>query len=230
MKHLHALLGIFFLVGMVAGCSQKKNPVESLTHPKIWMDTKSADFHGQIVVQRGKASCQTCHGEDLQGGESGVSCTSCHAVYPHPKSWIELGTSGFHGSTIQKHQYDMRACRKCHGKDYAGGPAKSSCLVCHTRPAGPEACNTCHGNEKNNAPPRDLAGNLDSKYLGVGAHQTMLNAGVLCSSCHVVPDSVYAPGHLDSAPYAEVKASLGWNHDTATCASPGCHGPRKFIP
>ena len=227
MKRPDLFLCVFLLLGLVAGCSQKKNPVENLTHPKTWMETKSADFHGQIVVTRGQQSCQECHGEDFTGGESGVSCYSCHSVYPHRASWVELGDSDFHGAYIQSKNYDMRSCRLCHGKDYSGGPARSSCLDCHTRPGGPEVCNTCHGNEKNNAPPRDLAGHLDYTYLGVGAHQAMLNAGVTCATCHEVPDSVYAAGHIDSTPYAEVKANLGWNHAEATCSN-ACHGPRKF--
>ncbi len=228
MRPLERVFAIFLVFGLFVGCSQKKNPVVSLTHPKTWMDTKSADFHGQIVVTRGKESCRDCHGENFSGGDAGVSCTSCHDAYPHQEDWVEIGATGFHGQYIRNRNDDMRTCRACHGKDYSGGVARRSCLECHTRPGGPEACNTCHGNEQNNAPPRDLAGHLESTYLGVGAHQTMLNAGVTCQTCHIVPDSVYAAGHLDATPYAEVNPNLGWNHDTGTCSNVSCHGVRQF--
>jgi len=228
MKRFYGLLTVILGFMLLWGCSQKKNPVESVSHPKTWMQENSADFHGQIVVTRGYSDCQECHGKNLSGGESGVSCYNCHKTFPHPADWMEMGSSGFHGAYIQSQNYDMHPCQACHGKDYSGGRARKSCLDCHTRPGGPEACNTCHGNEKNNAPPRDLAGHLEYTYLGVGAHQTMLNAGVSCNACHVVPDSVYQKGHIDSTPYAEVNSNLGWNHDTKTCSNASCHGPRVF--
>jgi len=228
MKQFYGFLAVVLGVVLIWGCSQKKNPVESLSHPKTWMQESSADFHGQIVVSRGYSSCQECHGEEFSGGETGVSCYGCHKAFPHKTDWMEIGSAGFHGAYIQSQNYDMHPCQECHGKDYSGGRAHKSCLECHTRPGGPEACNTCHGNEKNNAPPRDLAGNLDYTFPGVGAHQAMLNAGVSCGTCHVVPDSVYAPGHIDSTPYAEINPNLGWNHSTETCSSAGCHGPLVF--
>ncbi|GBD94891.1 hypothetical protein BMS3Abin05_02507 [bacterium BMS3Abin05] len=228
MKRFYWILSVLLGIWLIAGCSREKNPVTSFSHPETWMQENSADFHGQIVVARGLASCRTCHGKDFEGGDAGVSCYQCHSVFPHKTDWMEMGSPDFHGTYIQSHKYDMRGCRECHGKDYSGGRAHKACLDCHTRPGGPEACNTCHGNEKNNAPPRDLAGDLYYTAIGVGAHQTMLAAGVSCSTCHVVPDSVYAPGHIDTTRAAEVKPNLGWDPVTATCSNAGCHGPLVF--
>ena len=41
----------------------------------------------------------------------------------------------------------MKQCQQCHGSNYNGGTAQSSCYNsgCHNTPGGPEACNTCHG-------------------------------------------------------------------------------------
>ena len=89
------------------------------------------------------------------------------------------------------------------------------------------------------APPIDLDGHTAPSALGVGAHQAHLQAsatqaGVPCSDCHLVPDSTYSPGHLDTALPAEVTfagvslsggAAPQWNRAAATCAGTWCHGP-----
>jgi hypothetical protein len=35
-------------------------------------------LHGPAVMTQGIADCQGCHGADLDGGTSGVSCNACH--------------------------------------------------------------------------------------------------------------------------------------------------------
>ena len=64
-------------------------------------------------------------------------------------------------------------------------------------------CSSCHGSAASPAPPRDLLGQSDPTARGVGAHQSHLSGGSLagpvpCSSCHVVPETRDAPGHLDA--------------------------------
>ncbi|ABC82846.1 CxxxxCH/CxxCH domain c-type cytochrome [Anaeromyxobacter dehalogenans] len=46
----------------------------SETHPAGWNDPAQ---HG-YAANAGLASCRTCHGADLEGGTSGVSCSACH--------------------------------------------------------------------------------------------------------------------------------------------------------
>jgi len=111
----------------------------------------------------------------------------------------------------------------------------------------PYNCNSCHGNETNAAPPKDLEGNTSISAAGVGAHQAHLlasdsvGAAVACNECHVVPAVYDAPGHLDSSPDAEVVfrgavSTARFSHiagaDTAarylqptlSCANTYCHG------
>lgn len=99
-------------------------------------------------------------------------------------------------------------------------------------------CTRCHGDPAsgNAAPPRSVAGLVDTALLGVGAHQTHLAAGplrgpVACAECHVVPATVDAPGHMGKA-YAAVTfgalattggTAASWDRVGATCTT-YCHG------
>jgi predicted CxxxxCH...CXXCH cytochrome family protein len=127
----------------------------------------------------------------------------------HPEGWAtDTSSAIFHGKYIHAQQWQMSSCWTCHGRNYAGGSSQVSCLTCHTKIGGPENCTTCHGST-NPAPPRDINGNLSTTVATVGAHQSHLvgagtTDGIRCSECHVVPTSVYAPGHLDGGLPAEV--------------------------
>jgi predicted CxxxxCH...CXXCH cytochrome family protein len=74
--------------------------------------------------------------------------------------------------------------------------------------------------------------------IGVGAHQSHLQAThrlsgpVACAACHVVPDDVASPGHIDAERPAEVVLA-GWDRNAATCVGVSCHGqavPRWTAP
>ncbi len=163
----------------------------------------------------------------------------------HPDDWA-LGANS-HAKFIRNTNWDLEQCKSCHGVNYQGGISKSSCYTCHNTPAGPEACNTCHGNLLNPAPPRDLNGNFSTSARGVGAHQSHVKNGNLssafdCSECHIKPDSLKAPGHLNgkvdvvfgdsslarnSTPVRigeEIVPNPIYNSEILTCSSTYCHG------
>lgn len=156
----------------------------------------------------------------------------------HPEGWLNVDSQNFHGRFLQGIGWDLRSCQQCHGTDYRGGIADVSCLTCH--PATPEDCVVCHGGVDNltGAPPEDLAGNRAEGAVGVGAHSAHLTGeefsdGIECESCHLVPDSFYATGHVDSDLPAEVtfsnltladSANPTWQRNAATCANAYCHG------
>jgi len=50
-------------------------------HPVGWVVPGTDNFHGDEVEAEGDTRCQACHGADLGGGTSGVSCSKCHS-YP----------------------------------------------------------------------------------------------------------------------------------------------------
>jgi predicted CxxxxCH...CXXCH cytochrome family protein len=98
-----------------------------------------------------------------------------------------------------------------------------------------ERCDGCHG-DLTGAPPPDTLGHGVSSDAGVGAHRAHLRESdafrpVRCDECHLVPQNVLDPGHLDSALPAEVvfsgvALSFGAqpSYDGQACAETSCHG------
>ncbi len=98
-------------------------------------------------------------------------------------------------------------------------------------------CTRCHGNGDNAAPPQSAHGATDWRDPSVGAHQAHVKGGALagpvpCQTCHVVPATVDAPGHMDSD-HATVTfgglaiadgAAPRWARETLTCSGTYCHG------
>ena len=90
---------------------------------------------------------------------------------------------------------------------------------------------SCHGSDGVAAPPRDTSGGTDPTSSGVGAHRAHLGTSswhkrLECSTCHVVPSEIGAPGHIDTALPAELTfGGLGegttWNGTSCTTY---CHG------
>ncbi len=165
----------------------------------------------------------------------------------HPSDWVSVTSENSHGKFIRKTGWNLEQCKQCHGSNYQGGISKSSCYTCHNAPGGPEACNTCHGNLVNSAPPRDLNNNFSTSAKGVGAHQSHVIAGEIslgfdCNECHIKPNVLKSPGHLDETSGAEVifsDSSLARNstpigigeylipnpiYDNLTCSNTYCHG------
>ncbi|MEA2062551.1 MAG: hypothetical protein U9P14_02530 [Gemmatimonadota bacterium] len=101
-------------------------------HPATgWIDRSSDQFHGLKVAAGGLGICTPCHGEDFQGGTSGVFCYKCHnGPSGHPATgWLEKGSSNFHGARYLSQ--GAAACAVCHGEDFTGGTSGKSCYDCH---------------------------------------------------------------------------------------------------
>ncbi len=164
----------------------------------------------------GPFGCEECHG-------SQITCSSCHALMPpapHPAS---------------------DRCELCHA-DVVRADRTIRNLALHVNgqtdlTIGDLACNDCHGNRLNDAPPFDTQGNALFGFRGVGAHQKHMRAGALsvavaCDECHTVPSHWSSPGHIDTALPAEMVfgalASTGgvsptW--DGSQCNNTYCHNP-----
>jgi predicted CxxxxCH...CXXCH cytochrome family protein len=158
-----------------------------------------------------------CHGGELEAAARGTN--------PNPQ-WDDATPAG--------------GCTQCHG---APPPTpvhvRSDCRACHP-PSAPHidgivevgsGCDGCHGSPASPAPPIDLEGNEFTTAVGVGAHQAHLqapsriSAPIPCATCHVVPAPIDAPGHIIGPGPAPVTPSLGYDHDSQTCATSYCHGP-----
>lgn len=153
------------------------------------------------------------------------ACGSCHSI-PPPPPHVQVPT---------------RDCGTCHSAvinqngDFVA-PEKHVDGVVEEHSV---ACNACHGNDKNNAPPHDLEGDTSTSAPGVGAHQAHLQGGansraLACNECHVVPKKVTDPGHTGQPPakltFSGVAASNGrtptFDPVTLTCSN-WCHSPDK---
>ncbi len=154
-------------------------------------------------------------------GEATLECTSCHGApppAPHPQ---------------------MTNCSMCHaevvGSDNRTIVEKDLHVNGSVEVSFDDACNACHGGT-NPAPPLDVEGNRRTTFAGVGAHQTHVlgterSRPVPCGECHVVPDDVFDPGHMDTDRPAEVVfsgAALAFgatpSYVAGTCAGTSCHG------
>ena len=178
---------------------------------------------------------------------TGTTCTSgCHGS----SAWG--GTNAIPTWTLV--DGSQSTCGSCHGAPPpAPHPTGSNCATCHPTmeenslsfrdpdshidgkvdlvdASATGGCTTCHGSTTNAAPPKDLAGNMASAK--VGAHQAHLKTStwrhaIPCSSCHVVPTTVDAPGHRDGDNLAEVKFDTlnpAGAFAAGSCSTMYCHG------
>ena len=104
-------------------------------HPTGWKDNPQ---HGNDYSEN-EQNCKACHGEDLKGGASGISCEGCHH-----------GWSGTHADAFNE---DPDTCLACHGGSI------TTCGDCHHSgwtgthgeeyASDPDNCKACHGEDLN---------------------------------------------------------------------------------
>ena len=192
----------------------------------------------------------------MRGGGSASSWngTSCTAACHGKAAW-----GGSNPSPIwTRVDGSQSACGSCHGvPPPAPHPAGNNCAACHPTMeenslnfrdpsshingvidvvdvSATGGCTSCHGAAANAAPPKDLRGNSATSAATVGAHQAHLKSStwhhaVVCTSCHVVPQSVGSPGHMDGDNVAEIvfdtlNPTGVYTKATATCSTMYCHG------
>lgn len=95
-------------------------------HPDYVKDELGQDY----------SSCQLCHGADLNGGNSQVSCNACHASHEHDdENWTALGKESVHAKVFvaEIQSGNGKACMVCHGENYDQtiGDANCSDTQCH---------------------------------------------------------------------------------------------------
>lgn len=120
-------------------------------------------------------------------------------VNVHPEGINNPKSPNFHGVLIKNINYKLNECQNCHASDYSGGITGSSCLTCHNQSAGPEACNTCHGDFRN---PSIIAPNKGAHYKHL--YTSVTGKQVICVTCHQIPTGFNSPGHIDDSKGAEV--------------------------
>ncbi len=135
---LSVLLLVSLLVIVSCGSSSSNSisvfDATTHSHPDGWLPAGH-----MTAAQTDITTCEECHGQDLSGGISQVSCTTCHLGGPldvHPASFngYDWSLSG-HGQYILTNGTASCSTDYCHGYDLKGvansGP---SCSSCHSYP------------------------------------------------------------------------------------------------
>jgi hypothetical protein len=134
MRTLRAVATFALVLVVCAGCTKKRSgsPFDPDSgHPEEWLRQHPAAFLAN------SGSCIECHGADMAGGISKVSCfsvsfedQSCHPGGPrggHPAGWAAASS---HGAGA-KAAGGFASCKVCHGSDFTGGATGLSCFGCH---------------------------------------------------------------------------------------------------
>src|ERR1039458_4229042 len=94
-------------------------------HPSGWAVAGTGGNHFTAYIN-GPSACYQCHGKDLNGGISNVSCftasrsgITCHANGPgHPVGWAAADVHGAAAKALLAGQNGMPHCQVCHGSDF----------------------------------------------------------------------------------------------------------------
>jgi hypothetical protein len=106
-------------------------------HPvdTAWLNRSNPQYHGNAAnsaIER--EDCKVCHGADLRGGSTGVSCFVCHFDETGSDSPPGVNfTSGNHDDddlheTLSSY---LTICNNCHNTNRRFGLAPSACHDCH---------------------------------------------------------------------------------------------------
>ena len=133
-RYVDGLVRAFLVFGIIVfflnGCTE---PLEDglaesdYYHSTGWKDNPQ---HGSDFFTSPQ-NCKACHGDNLGGGSSGVSCLSCHHSAQTPNF--------YHGGTVA--HIIPEQCDGCHGEDLTGGHTTTSCFACHPNR---DKCAPCH--------------------------------------------------------------------------------------
>jgi len=135
-------------LGAAAGCSTAETTGGSATNMNHvlpsgssvagWLVVPSGGSHASTATLDyidggGSSGCTECHGSDLSGGISDVSCfgnsTGCH--HGPVAGWA---TPAVHGAAAKKApgSSGFASCQICHGADFRTVRGGSTCFTCHT--------------------------------------------------------------------------------------------------
>ncbi len=188
-------------------------------HPAGWADKAQ---HGYGVNLTGLTGCRSCHGADLAGGSSGISCATCHAA---------SGITGWDSN-----------CTFCHGTRSSGvasppvdiqgrSVATNTSVGRHalhaaTAMMSPMGCDACHparsGSVITDAAHVDGNGLAEVAFGPLartgGAAATYTRASATSATCA----STYCHGTFTGGVTGTARTKAWTGTTTATCAS--CHG------
>jgi len=181
----HSVLPLFLLVALagIAGCGSDTSP-DVMVSPPGWVVAPSGGQHAtsatlSYIANGGTSSCAECHGADLSGGTSNVSCfgnpSGCH--HGPVADWVATTPAAQSHGVAAKNapgNSGFASCQVCHGADFRTprGGANRSCYSCHslaphpdrpwrsstgsthtnTDPSNAPVCANCHRNANPGTP------------------------------------------------------------------------------
>ena len=151
----HSTLSLILLVAFagIAGCANDNSP-DGMVSPPDWVVAPSGGQHATsatltYIANGGSSSCTECHGADLSGGNSKVSCfgnpAGCH--HGPVADWVASPPAAQnHGVAAKKApgSSGFASCQICHGSTFSGGGSQKSCSRCHVANA-PHPARPWHG-------------------------------------------------------------------------------------
>lgn len=134
------IIPMLLLIATLCGCSTRNESAPNINpatgkHPSGWATTGGSKHPASYISV--PSSCYECHGKNLAGGISNVSCFSasrsginCHPGGPsgHPAGWAAADAHGTAAKAISNGQNGFERCTVCHGSDFSGGSINRSCL------------------------------------------------------------------------------------------------------
>jgi len=192
------------------------------------------------IANGGSSSCTECHGSDLAGGISRVSCFG-NTANCHHGSTPNWSTPAVHGAAAKKAPgaSGFASCRICHGADFRTVRGGTTCFTCHasaphapapwrgspfthsnTDPANAPVCAQCHflGSPNNPA-------NHPATPAPAGTAPGCFN-NTLCHGENPVPhpvDNAWVTTSPAAQPHGnDAKAAAGATTGFSYCQT--CHG------
>jgi len=161
--------------------------------------------------------------------------TLCHAQTGHAAGWSDPAQHGVAAKSAPAATTGFAQCETCHGTDFSGGAAQTSCFTCHggsgphptswisgsfthttTDTGNAAVCAQCHANGANSpiAPPSPAApaGTAPGCF-----NSTLCHATPTCGTCHGIPPSGTAFPNIAGTHAPHMNASV--NTVCGTCHS-----------
>lgn len=223
---LITVLALTAALGSLCACGNSASPAPVSVsaagqHPDGWLQQHYVAYKAQNGGKKevsGATGCSECHGSDLNGGISKVSCftasfngMTCHAnsdhTLGHPASWSDPTSGSFHalaqigGGTLRGSSQGTidASCGICHATGTAGTAAASagpSCLNADASLYG-ISCHAASPARNSNSclschgtPPDGLSPAGNARPNRSGSHDAHVSAGLGCAACH----STYGSG------------------------------------
>ena len=186
----HAAAALVLLAVLLGGCSEKRaTPTGPSTHPGVWTQAESEDFHGAKVAVQGATVCFGCHtatalhpDEEIEVALSCANSAACHASDAGPSA---LKCEGCHTALGGAHTAHF-------------GSTPGDCSVCHASTAADSASLLLDGEHLDSEEDvtfaagfggeyDDDAGTCNATYChGAGVTTTSWTTGTPlgCNDCH----------------------------------------------